>query len=75
MKTPDDILVYFEYWQKTRWRETSAIELTQNFYQDHSLRAISIYEDDLWLADRIIPARIRETAPQCKFKNLANEIR
>jgi len=60
--------LYIEYWEKTRWRETSGIELKHKFYKDHSLRAIDIYEDDLRLADRIIPARIREAAPQCKFK-------
>jgi len=40
------------------------------FYEDHSLRAIDIYEDDLRLADRIIPARIREVVSKCKFRNL-----
>ena len=60
--------LYIEYWEKKPWRETSGIELKRKFYQDHSLRAIDIYEDDLRLADRIIPARIREVAPQCKFK-------
>jgi len=63
--------LYIEYWEKTRWRDTGAIELKRKFYKDHSLRAIDIYEDDLSLADRIIPARIREVAPKCKFKNLA----
>jgi len=63
--------LHIEYWEKTRWRETSTIELKRKFYEDHSLRAIDIYEDDLRLADRIIPARIREVAPKCKFRNLA----
>lgn len=67
--------LYIEYWEKKPWRETSAIELKRKFYEDHSLRALDIYEDDLRLADRIIPARIREVAPQCKFKNLAEETR
>jgi len=62
--------LYIEYWEKKSWRETSAIELKSKFYEDHSLRGINIYEDDLRLADRIIPARIREVAPKCKFKNL-----
>ena len=62
--------LHIEYWEKTGWRGTSAIELKHKFYQDHSLGAIDIYEDDLRLADRIIPARIREVAPKCKFKNL-----
>jgi len=62
--------LYIEYWEKKPWRETSAIELKRKFYEAHSLRAIDIYEDDLRLADRIIPARIREVAPKCKFKNL-----
>jgi len=64
---------YIEYWEKTSWRQTSAIELKHKFYQDHSLRAIDIYEDDLRVADRIIPARIREVEPKCKFKNLVKE--
>ena len=63
--------LHIEYWEKTGWRATSAIELKRKFYEDHSLRAIDIYEDDLHLADRIIPARIREVAPECKLRNLA----
>jgi hypothetical protein len=62
--------LYIEYWEKTSWRQTGAIELKRKFYEGHSLRAIDIYEDDLRLADRIIPARIREAAPKCKFRNL-----
>jgi len=65
--------LHIEYWEKTGWRATSAIELKHKFYEDHSLRAIDIYEDDLRLADRIIPARIRAVTPQCKFKNLVKE--
>jgi len=65
--------LYIEYWEKTNWRQAGAIDLKRKFYQDHSLRAIDIYEDDLRLADRIIPARIREVAPKCKFENLAKE--
>ena len=66
--------LHIEYWEKTRCRQTSAIELKRKFYKDHSLKAIDIHEDDLRLADRIIPARIREVAPQCKFKNIVKEI-
>jgi len=65
--------LHIEYWEKKGWRETSAIELKQKFYQEHSLRSINLYEDDLRLADRIIPARIGEVTPQCKFKNLSEE--
>ena len=65
--------LHIEYWEKTRWRDASAMELKRKFYQDHSLRAIDVYEDDLRLADRIIPLRIREAAPQCKFRNLKKE--
>jgi len=64
--------LYIEYWEKP-WRQTSAIELKHKFYEDHSLKAIDVYEDDLRLADRIIPARIREVAPQCKFRNFLRE--
>jgi len=67
--------LYIEYWEKKGWQETKAIELKQKFYQDHSLRAIDINESDLRVADRIIPVRIREVAPQCKFKNLSGETR
>jgi len=66
--------LHIEYWEKTGWRATSAIELKRKFYQDHSLRAIDIYENDLRLADRIIPARIRQVAPECKFRNLSKEM-
>jgi len=67
--------LHIEYWEKKPWRETRDIELKQKFYQGHSLRVIDIYEDDLRLADRIIPARIREATPECKFKNLPEEKR
>jgi len=66
--------LYIEYWEKTSWRETGAVELKHKLYEEHSLRAIDIYEDDLRLADRIIPERIREVAPQFKFRNLPKEI-
>lgn len=65
--------LYIEYWEKTSWQQTSAIELKRKFYEDHSLKAIDIYEDDLRIADRIIPARIREVAPRCRFRNLVVE--
>ena len=67
--------LYIEFWEKKARGDPRAIEIKQKFYEDHSLRAIDIYENDLHLADRIIPARIRQVAPECKFKNLANEIR
>jgi len=65
--------LYIEYWEKKPWRETSAIDLKRKFYEDHSLRAIDIHEDDLRLADLRIPARMREAAPQCRFRNIAKE--
>ena len=65
--------LYIEYWEKTRWRDASAIELKRKFYEGHSLKAIDIYENDLHLADRTIPARIRQVAPKCKFRNLAKQ--
>jgi len=65
--------LYIEYWEKKTWDQTSMIDIKRKFYQDHSLRAIDIYENDLPLADRVIPARIREVAPECKFKSLAKE--
>jgi len=69
-----DIDLHIEYWEKTdQWR-TSPIGLKRRFYQDHSLRVTDIYENDLPLADRIIPARIREVAPECKFRNLPKEL-
>jgi len=67
--------LYIEYWEKKPWRETSAIELKHRLYEDHSLKAIDIYADDLRLADRIIPARMREFKPKCRFKNLVKETR
>ena len=63
------IELYIEYWEKAR-REPGVIQSKQKFYEDHSLKMINVYEDDLPLADRIIPARIRQTAPQCKFREL-----
>ena len=67
--------LHIEYWEKTGWRQASAVDLKRKFYQDHSIKAIDIYEDDLRLADRIIPARIKEVASECKFRNLAEEKR
>jgi len=64
------IELYIEYWQKASWRQANAIELKQKFYEDHSLRAVNICENDLLLADRIIPARTREVMSRWKFKNL-----
>ena len=67
--------LYIEYWEKKPWRETGTIELKRKFYEDHSLKAIDIYEDDLRLADRIISARIRAVTPECKFRNLVKQVR
>jgi len=66
--------LHIEFWEKTRG-DPRAIEIKQKFYEDHSLRAIDIYENDLQIADRIIQARIREVEPKCRFKNLAEEAR
>ena len=65
--------LHIEFWEKKARGDPRAIEIKQKFYKDHSLRAIDIYENDLYLADRIIPARIRQAAPECKFKNLTKE--
>lgn len=61
-------------WEKKAREDPRAIEIKQKFYEDHSLRAIDIYENDLQIADRIIPARVREVVPKCKFKNLRETI-
>jgi len=65
--------LHIEFWEKKAPGDPRAIEIKQKFYQDHSLRAIDIYENDLQIADRIIPARIREVVLKCKFKNLMKE--
>ena len=65
--------LHIEFWEKKARGDPRAIEIKQKFYEDHSLRAIDIYENDLQIADRIIPARIRQVAPECKFKNLVKE--
>jgi len=62
--------LHIEFWEKKARGDPRAIEIKQKFYEDHSLKAIDIYENDLQIADRIIPARIREAMPKCKFKNL-----
>jgi len=64
--------LHIEFWEKARG-DPRAIEIKQKFYEDHSLRAIDIYENDLHLADRTIPARIREVVSKCKFRNLAKK--
>jgi len=65
--------LHIEFWEKKSRGDPRAIEIKQKFYDDHSLRAIDIYENDLQLADRVIPARIREAVPKCKFRNLVKE--
>jgi len=67
------IELHVEFWEKKSRGDPRAIEIKQKFHEDHSLRAIDIYENDLQIADRIIPARIRQAAPKCKFKNLLKE--
>jgi len=66
--------LHIEFWEKKAGGDPRAIEIKQKFYEDHSLRAIDIYENDLQLADRVIPARIRGVAPKCRFKNLVKEM-
>jgi len=65
--------LHIEFWEKKAKGDPRAIEIKQKFYEDHSLKAIDIYENDLQTADRTIPARIRQVAPKCKFKNLVKE--
>jgi len=65
--------LHIEFWEKKARGDPRAMEIKEKFYKDHSLRAIDIYENDLYLADRIIPARIRQAAPECKFRNLTKE--
>jgi len=65
--------LHIEFWEKKTRGDPRAIEIKQKFYEEHSLRAIDIYENDLPVADRIIPARIRQVAPECKFRNLAKQ--
>jgi len=65
--------LHIEFWEKKARGDPRAIEIKQKFYEGHSLRAIDIYENDLQMADRIIPARIREAVPKCKFRNLIKE--
>jgi len=65
--------LHIEFWEKKARGDPRAIEIKQKFYEDHSLRAIDIYENDLCLADRIIPQRIRQVAPECKFRKILEE--
>jgi len=66
--------LHIEFWEKKARGDPRAIEIKQKFYEDHSLRAIDIYENDLPVADRIIPTRIRQVAPECKFRNLRETV-
>jgi len=65
--------LHIEFWEKKAREDPRAIEIKQKFYEDHSLRAIDIYENDLQIADRIIPAKIRAVASKCRFRNLVKE--
>jgi len=67
--------LHIEFWEKKARGDPRAIEIKQKFYEDHSLRAIDIYENDLQTADRIIPARIRAIISKCRFRNLVKETR
>jgi len=62
--------LHIEFWEKKTRGDPKTIEIKQKFYEDHSLRAIGIYENDLQIADRMLPTRIRQVAPECKFRNL-----
>jgi len=66
--------LHIEFWEKKASGDPRAIEIKQKFYEDHSLRAIDIHENDLQVADRIIPARIRQVAPECKFRHTKKSI-
>ena len=67
--------LHIEFWERKARGDPRAIEIKQKFYEEHSLRAIDIYENDLQVADRIIPARIRQVVPKCKLRNLTKEAR
>jgi hypothetical protein len=62
--------LYVQYWEKSGWQAGVTGRLKRKFFEDHLLRFVSIYQDDLALRDSIIPARIKSIIPECKFRNL-----
>jgi hypothetical protein len=67
-----------EYWEqpvvsKTELGETYEMHHKRKFYEDHSLKVINIYEDDLSQPDRLISTKIRNVVPECRFRNLATK--
>lgn len=41
------VALHIEFWERKAKGDPRAIEIKQKFYEDHSLRAIDIYENDL----------------------------
>ncbi len=61
-----EIDLYIEYWGTTGG-ERSQLPIKHKFYQDNSLRAIDVYEDELQILDRVMPMRIRRVSLRSKW--------
>jgi hypothetical protein len=65
-----EIDLYIEYWGITGG-ERSQLPFKHKFYEDNSLKAIDVHEDELHLLDSVMPARIKRAVPRCRFRNLS----
>lgn len=68
-----DMELHIEYWEEPSPRYTDAVDIKLKLYNDHSLKVINLYENDLPSLDHVIRTRIVALMPKCKFKRLARK--
>jgi len=62
-----EIDLYMEYWGFTGG-ERSQLPIKHKFYQDNSLQAIDIHEDELHILDDVLPKKIKRAVPRCRLR-------
>jgi hypothetical protein len=70
-----EIDVHIEYWEEPDPIYRDSLDIKQKLYADHSLKVVNVYENDLPSLDHVIPRRIAELVPKCKFRGLAGKRR
>lgn len=65
-----DIDLYVEYWENS-FQGRMSMPSKHEFYKTHSLNMIDLHEDELHALDQVIPKRVRNLVPKCRFRNLS----
>jgi hypothetical protein len=65
-----DLDMYIEYWEELSPTHTDTVNAKRKLYADHSLSVVHLYENDLPVLDRVLPAKITALVGKTKFRRL-----